>query len=446
MSLYKRNKTWWTDFSINGQRYRQSLDTSDWREGQHKEKELIAQASQGKLTPSGQSFARLGFSEAAARFLEQRKVEVSEGTWQTEKDKMKPLQGFFSRMRINQVSADAIRTYQAHRHTAGRHPRTINHEVKLLQRLLRRAKVPLPDVGMLPVPQSAISVLTQDEKDRLFRTASSKPGWMVACCAALLTAHASLRPCELRGLHWRDVDPQERTFLIRRSKSGAGVRVVPLNEEAWSAICTLRMRAHALDTNAPEHFVFHRLWPKVDANRPMSDWRSAWRSLRKAAGMPQLRYYDLRHLCVTEMLEAGVPEGVIREVVGHVDPAMTRWYSHPRLAAKRAAVEVLSRSKEDSEGTGYVTNHVTKALPEKTREAKSLKEWYAWRDSNTRPLVPETSALSTELQAHGLLSSCWSLYYAFPLRFNTSELGKFGKINSSSLPTALRCDPGTTCV
>ena len=40
MSLYKRNKTWWTEFSINGQRYRQSLDTSDWREGQHKEKEL----------------------------------------------------------------------------------------------------------------------------------------------------------------------------------------------------------------------------------------------------------------------------------------------------------------------------------------------------------------------------------------------------------------------
>ena len=122
--------------------------------------------------------------------------------------------------------------------------------------------------------------------------------------------------------------------------------------------------------------------------------------------MPHLRYYDLRHLCVTEMLEAGVPEGVIREVVGHVYPAMTRWYSHPRLAAKRAAVEVLSRSKEDSEGTGYVTNHVTKALPEKTKEAKSLKEWHAWGDSNARPLVPETSALSTELQAHAWFFLC----------------------------------------
>ena len=51
MALYKRGKTWHTDFSVNGERFRQSLDTSDWREAQAKEKELIARASQGKLPP-----------------------------------------------------------------------------------------------------------------------------------------------------------------------------------------------------------------------------------------------------------------------------------------------------------------------------------------------------------------------------------------------------------
>ena len=390
MALFRRNKTYWTDFSVNGHRYRQSLRTTDWREAQSRQKELIVQASQGNLAPSSQRFARLAFSEAADRYLLGRKVEVSERTYQTEADKMKPLRKFLTGVRISKISADTIRSYQAHRHSAGRHPRTINHEVKLLLRVLKRAKKPLPETKMLPVLRSEVRILTPDEKLRLFRTASSKPEWGVACCAAHLTANASLRPCEIRSLRWRDIDVHEFTLLIRRSKTEAGVRVVPLNNEARAAIFALRKRAELLGTNAPEHFIFHRLWPKVDPNRPMSDWRSAWRSLRKAAGMPHLRYYDLRHQCVTEMLEAGVPEGVIREVVGHVDPAMTRWYSHPRLAAKRAAVEVLSRSKEDSEGTGYVTNHVTKALPEKTREAKSLERWYAWRDSNTRPLVPES--------------------------------------------------------
>lgn len=79
--------------------------------------------------------------------------------------------------------------------------------------------------------------------------------------------------------------------------------------------------------------------------------------------MPKLRYYDLRHLCVTEMLEEGVPEGVIREIAGHVDPEMTKLYSHPRLAARRAAVAVLSSIKPASSEGGYVTNHVTKELP-----------------------------------------------------------------------------------
>ena len=83
--------------------------------------------------------------------------------------------------------------------------------------------------------------------------------------------------------------------------------------------------------------------------------------------LARLRFYDLRHLFVTELCEAGIPEAVIRELAGHVDPEMTRHYSHPRLAARRAAVEVLSAVKlpaqTPNQGGGYVTNHVTKALP-----------------------------------------------------------------------------------
>jgi integrase len=75
------------------------------------------------------------------------------------------------------------------------------------------------------------------------------------------------------------------------------------------------------------------------------------------------RYYDLRHQCITEMLEAGLPEGVIREVVGHVDPAMTRHYSHPRIAARRAAVEALMTVKPGQLEGRYVTNYVTNQLP-----------------------------------------------------------------------------------
>jgi integrase len=44
MALTKRGKTWHCHFVMNGQRFRQSLGTRDWREAQAKEKDLIARA------------------------------------------------------------------------------------------------------------------------------------------------------------------------------------------------------------------------------------------------------------------------------------------------------------------------------------------------------------------------------------------------------------------
>jgi hypothetical protein len=68
MALKKRGKTWHTHFFVDGQRFRQSLETSDWREAQAKEKTLIAAAKAGKLNASSEDFARLIFEDASEKF------------------------------------------------------------------------------------------------------------------------------------------------------------------------------------------------------------------------------------------------------------------------------------------------------------------------------------------------------------------------------------------
>ncbi len=94
--------------------------------------------------------------------------------------------------------------------------------------------------------------------------------------------------------------------------------------------------------------------------------------------LARLRFYDLGHLFVTELCEAGIPESVIRELAGHIDPDMTRHYSHPRLAARRAAVEVLATVKVPptlpTPKAGYVTNHVTKAFPAASEGSQVIEE------------------------------------------------------------------------
>jgi integrase len=297
---------------------------------------------------------------------------------------MARLRPFFAGKRLNQIGPDDIRAYQAERLAKGKNSNTVNHEVKALLRLLKRAKLLRrirDDVKLLPVRRATRQMLSPAEKQRVFETAGMKPEWQTAYCAALLTANASVRPVEIKRLKWEDFYPADRLIFVRRSKTDAGTRIIPLNDEAWAAVLALKQRADALGTYAPESYMFPRMWPALDASEPMgrSGWRRAWRSLRAAAAkgdealskdpMPRLatfRYYDLRHLFVTELCEEGVPESVIRELAGHVDPEMMRIYSHPRLAARRAAVAMLSAVKAPqnpalTEGS-YVTKHVTKAL------------------------------------------------------------------------------------
>jgi site-specific recombinase XerD len=70
---------------------------------------------------------------------------------------------------------------------------------------------------------------------------------------------------------------------------------------------------------------------------------TAWRALRKAAGLAGFRFHDLRHTVVTDLLEAGEPEHVIEAVTGHLSRRMLEHYSHQRLKAKG---QMLTRMEE----------------------------------------------------------------------------------------------------
>jgi integrase len=83
---------------------------------------------------------------------------------------------------------------------------------------------------------------------------------------------------------------------------------------------------------------------KLDPSKPASNWHTAWRALRDAAGLPGLRFHDLRHTLVTRLLEAGEPDHVVESITGHLSRRMLEHYSHIRLNAKKQALDRLDRS------------------------------------------------------------------------------------------------------
>ena len=89
---------------MNGARFRQSLDTTDWREALSREKEKIAEASAGKLAPTSQLFSRLSFSEAVERYLADRLARIQPKTAKAERERATVLKTYFAAIQVSRIS------------------------------------------------------------------------------------------------------------------------------------------------------------------------------------------------------------------------------------------------------------------------------------------------------------------------------------------------------
>jgi integrase len=364
MSLKKRGKTWHTHFFVDGQRFRQSLETTDWREAQAKEKTLIASAKQGKLSTTSEDFARLPFEEAAAKYLVSRLPELAESSQQKERQLLtKPTQRFKG-VRLRDLSAEDVLGYRQWRISAGVGPSIINMEMGVIRRILKRAKRWLllaEDIRPMKEPRTIGRALSYEEKVRLLHAADSNPEWQNARLAMTLALCTTMRGVEIKNLHWRDVDLIRRSFTVRRSKTDAGLRSIPMNDDAYAAVLELWERARAFGGTKPDHFIFPACeHGHIDPERNQKSWRTAWRKLTAVAGVKGFRFHDCRHHAITELAESQSSDATIMALAGHVSRKMLEHYSHVRQEAKRDAVNVLS-AKRPSKPTirGYDTKNDT---------------------------------------------------------------------------------------
>ncbi len=395
MALTKRGKTWHTHFFVDGERFRQSLETSDWREAQRKERVLISDAKAGKLAATKDDFSRLPFSEAAERFLADRIPHLAPRSIQTERERVKPINKNLGEVGVWRVTPGQVVAYIRERKTAGRSNATINRELDIIRGVLKRAKRWhhfAEEIHPLPIRQNIGRALAYEEKVKLLRRAAARPEWQTVACAARLALNTTMRGCEIKEMRWRDVDMIGRSLTVKKSKTEAGERVIPLNADAWAVILELYKRSQALGGTEPSHFLFPACeTAHIDPTRGIKSWRTAWRRLTRAIQCPGcallqnpgevcvgceasiaalkspfegFRFHDLRHQAITELAESKASDQTIMSIAGHVSRKMLQHYSHVRLEAKRDALDALTMGrgkKGNSEDTseGYDTNNDT---------------------------------------------------------------------------------------
>jgi len=152
------------------------------------------------------------------------------------------------------------------------------------------------------------------------------------------------RKSEITSLLWADVDGDVIRLRPEHSKNGHG-RSVPLRdgEGKLTQVGQLIQRRHADRTIKTANgaqlatYVFHR------DGQSMGDFRKAWATACKNAGLMGKLFHDLRRTAVRNMVRAGVPERVAMEISGHKTRSIFDRYN---IVSERDKQDAMRRTQE----------------------------------------------------------------------------------------------------
>lgn len=173
-----------------------------------------------------------------------------------------------------------------------------------------------------------------------------------------LTAYCGLRRDEVIGLGWADVDLDQQAATVRQSgggegpKSDAGVRVVPLPGRVVTALRTWRRAQLAERLSWGEAWTdTGRVFTREDGTAVPGQWISVrFETLAFRAGLPPVRFHDLRHGAASQYKAAGVDTKYISAMLGHARTSftdavyVTLFPDVARSAAEAAAAVVPARN------------------------------------------------------------------------------------------------------
>jgi integrase len=323
---------------------------------------------------TSEDLADMNFTDAAGfwKLYREQSPVLRERTHETTEGYLDALKKFFGKIILRDITPGHLRGYQIARiHNALRvngqeiHPwkrkagnSIINHELSVVGQMLTFAKLwHRCKPYYFPLPQKSWSpreVLSEEDEEQLWRTAAKHPEAALAYWCATITNNTTASGIELRGLRLKHIfmTSQIAEIYIPEDsvKNDSRPRRISLNGPARWAVSECLKRAIKLGACEPDHFLFpFRVKRNLyDPTRPPSRWflRKSWEKLRAATGFLELNPHDLRHQCITKMLENGVNPETVIAIAGHVGRKMMEYYAHQRCQVKYAAVLTLETKKK----------------------------------------------------------------------------------------------------
>jgi len=275
----------------------------------------------------------------------------------------KHLKPHFGMLLASQVGTEDLNRYITARQKEKAKDASINRELALLRRAYKLGMKARPrKVSLMP----PIEMLTEDNIRTGFveypqyvklAAACTKIGlWMRAMFE---TTHCyGFRRSEMLNLRVKQIDLLDRVIrlepLTTKSKKG---RIAVMTESVYQLLqqCILGKSA--------EDYVFTR-----DDNTPVRDFRDAWWTVRKEAGLPTLLWHDLRRTGVRNLIRSGVSEKVAMEISGHLTTEVFRRYDISALTDLQEATRKLE-AYQKTQSNKYTDKYTV--APETRQQAKT---------------------------------------------------------------------------
>lgn len=241
----------------------------------------------------------------------------------------------FGSHRLDRISSAMVhRWFDHYSRTA---PGGANHCLKILRQIFRHA-VACHHIDSNPARsvrpnrrRKPTRFLSSEELDRLHRTLDRhdhetprRPSQRQQIDIIRLLLLTGCRKNEIVRLRREEVSGD----CLHLADTKTGPRTVFLNEEARTII------DRRISDNSD--FVFPS--PR-DPGRPLHDELALWYTIRREAGIEDVRLHDLRHTYASHAVMHGTPLTVVSRLLGHSRPTMTMRYAHMGDRETEAAAE-----------------------------------------------------------------------------------------------------------
>ena len=348
-NIFLRGDVWHIRYSSRGRQIRESSESSVFDDADRLLKKRQGEVVTGKFTGLGPERITMGELLAA---VEEDYQDNARRSFPQLLSRLKNLRPAFGSIRAADFTSDHLKRYRSSRLASGATRATINREVEVLARAWNLAqrcdppKVTRPFHFPMYDENNIRTGFLEDDGYQALHNAL--PAYLKPLL--LIAYHVPCRLGELTNLFMTQLDFKANEIVLNpgetKNKDGRHMPMFgPMRE-------CLQMQKSIRDAKFPKcTYAFFG-----ETGERIVEFRKAWESACKKAGVDGLIFHDLRRSAARNMRRAGVPEATIMKIAGWRTPAMFRRYDIQDGRDIQRAAEIMERQLAEKRAISTVSS------------------------------------------------------------------------------------------